>query len=93
MVAPRGKTKLETWLFDEKGSAGGAYFPRSPEELGEIYREIAVQLRNLYSLGYYPTNAARDGSYRGISVDLVGSNEALTGYRVSARPGYFAPAE
>ena len=23
---PVGKTKLETWLFDEKGTAGGAYF-------------------------------------------------------------------
>jgi Ca-activated chloride channel family protein len=76
-----------------EASAGGAYFPGSPAELGEIYGEIAVQLRNLYSLGYYPTNAARDGSYREISVDLVGSSEELPGYRVFARPGYFAPTE
>lgn len=26
MVLPAGKTKLETWLYDEKGEAGGAYF-------------------------------------------------------------------
>jgi hypothetical protein len=23
---PAGKTKLETWLFDEQNEAGGAYF-------------------------------------------------------------------
>ena len=23
---PAGKTQLQTWLFDEKGNAGGAYF-------------------------------------------------------------------
>lgn len=76
-----------------EAGAGAAYFPESPAELGRIYREIAVQLRNLYSLGYYPTNAARDGSYREISVELVGGGEELPAYRVSARPGYFAPAE
>ncbi|QGJ70309.1 N-acetylgalactosamine 6-sulfate sulfatase [Planctomycetales bacterium 10988] len=26
MKIPAGKTKLETWLFDEQGEAGGAYF-------------------------------------------------------------------
>jgi hypothetical protein len=26
MDLPAGRTKLETWLFDEKGDAGGAYF-------------------------------------------------------------------
>ena len=76
-----------------EASAGAAYFPASPGELGTIYREIATQLRNLYSLGYYPTNAARDGSYRKISVDLVARNEALPVYRVFARSGYFAPTE
>ncbi len=26
MNLPVGKTELKTWLFDEKGEAGGAYF-------------------------------------------------------------------
>jgi VWFA-related protein len=76
-----------------EASAGEAYFPRSPNELAQIYREIGGRLRNLYSLGYYPANTARDGSYRRISVELVGRSEGLPGRRVSARPGYFAPRE
>lgn len=86
-----------------EASAGAAYFPESAAELEEIYRAIAARLRNLYSLGYYPTNRAGDGAYRTISVELVDENGApLAGldpkgnrvaYRVFARPGYFAPRD
>lgn len=84
-------------------SAGQAYFPRSAEELDTIYREIAERLRNLYSLGYYPTNRVRNSAYREIQVELVDdAGEPLTlrdghgnpiAYRVFARPGYFARPE
>ncbi len=71
-------------------SAGQAYFPESAKELDGIYREIAERLRNVYSLAYYPTNRRRDGRYREISVELVDTGSATPGYRVFARPGYFA---
>lgn len=84
-------------------SAGQAYFPESAEELEDIYREIAARLRNLYSLGYYPSNRARDGRYREITVELVDEQgEPLVlrdasgqpiNYRLFARPGYFAPSK
>ena len=84
-------------------SAGQAYFPESAKELDRIYAEIAERLRNLYSLGYYPTNAARDGAYRGIRVELVDDASAPLAahdpkgqpvpYRLFARPGYFAPRD
>lgn len=86
-----------------EASAGQAYFPQSAKDLDAIYGEIAERLRNLYSLGYYPTNPARDGSYRAIRVELVDEGGApLTlhdpagkpiAYRVFARPGYFAPRQ
>lgn len=84
-------------------SAGQAYFPRSPEAWDAIYREIGERLRNLYSLGYYPTNTARNGAYREIQVELVDESGAPLRLRdargdrftprVFARPGYFAPRE
>lgn len=86
-----------------EASAGEAYSPKSVEELDRIYFGIAERLRNLYSLGYYPSNTARDGAYRKISVELVDEAGAPMvvrdaqrrpiPYRVFARPGYFAPRE
>jgi Ca-activated chloride channel family protein len=85
-----------------EASAGEAYFPESARELSAIYEAIGERLRNLYSLGYDPTNTARDGSYRQISVRLVDEHGLeLTrdaegrpaSLRVFARPGYFAPRD
>lgn len=86
-----------------EASAGGAYSPQSPEELDRIYAGIAERLRNLYSLGYYPSNTTRDGAYREIGVELVDTAGAPLvvrdaqgrplPYRIFARPGYFAPRE
>ena len=39
-----------------------------------------------YSLGYTPTNAARDGSFRKVQVKAT-----RRGLRVQARKGYYAP--
>jgi VWFA-related protein len=86
-----------------EASAGQVYFPVSAAELDRIYAEIGERLRNLYSLAYRPANAARDGGFRRISVELVDEQGAPlappgpTGnpppLRVFARPGYFAPRE
>lgn len=86
-----------------EASAGQAYSPRSLKELDRTYEEIGERLRNLYSLGYYPANAARDGRYRAITVELVDEAGAPIELRdrkgkpfrprVFARPGYFAPKD
>lgn len=51
------------------------------------FANIAAELRTQYSLGYYPTNAARDGKFRKIKVRTT-----RKGVIVRARPGYRAPA-
>jgi hypothetical protein len=85
-----------------QASAGQVYFPESAADLDRIYAEIGERLRNLYSLAYTPANAARDGSFRRITVELVDENGAPLGageaggastFRVFARPGYYAPRE
>lgn len=51
------------------------------------FARIAAELRTQYALGYYPSNPARDGSYRRIQVRTKRKNVVIR-----ARPGYRAPA-
>jgi Ca-activated chloride channel family protein len=53
-------------LASETG--GKAYFPASVAELPEIARNIALELRTQYSIGYAPTNDKKDGTFRAIKV-------------------------
>ena len=55
--------------------------------LPAAFARIAAELRTQYALGYYPSNSARDGSYRKIQVRTKRKNVAIR-----ARPGYRAPA-
>jgi hypothetical protein len=54
--------------------------------LPDAFANIAAELRNQYSLGYYPDNQARDGKYRKIQVKISRKDVV-----VRARPGYRAP--
>jgi VWFA-related protein len=51
-------------------TGGRAYFPRFDGELPEIFRDIASDIRNQYSITYHPTNAKFDGTYRKLKVTL-----------------------
>lgn len=57
------------------------------KDLAEAFQEIAEELRTQYLLGYTPTNAARDGSFRRIRVQVRDNH-----YKVQARRGYYAPS-
>jgi len=59
---------------------------RSERNLEEAFDEISEELRSQYTLGYYPTNNARDGKFRKIKVEM--NNKDL---KVLARKGYYAP--
>jgi len=52
------------------------------------FARVADDIGTQYSLGYYPTNKARDGKYRAIRVDVLGVKEKN---EIHAREGYFAP--
>jgi VWFA-related protein len=83
-------------------TGGMAYFPRFYGEYPGIFNEISQSLRNQYSLGYQPSNNARDGKFRKIKIDLVNpaTNEPLKvtnergkpiKYQILAKAGYTAP--
>jgi Ca-activated chloride channel homolog len=87
--AARHAKKDLTTLASETG--GAAYFPNSVEEVQAICTMIARDIRNQYVLAYYPTNAARDGTFRTVHVDLVNTPRSDGKLWVRTRLGYYAP--
>jgi Ca-activated chloride channel family protein len=90
--SPREKAiNLINRLASETG--GRAFFPESLSDLPKIAEEIVRDMRTQYVVGYYPTNKARDGSYRAIRVsvaDATGKDKriALTrSGRIAGREG------
>jgi len=67
-------------------TGGKVFFPFKLEELEDSFRQINQELRSQYSIGYYSTNSARDGSYRKIEIRISEKN-----LRPSHRRGYYAP--
>lgn len=67
-------------------SGNEVYRARKLKDLDGIYPRVIHDLSFVYSLGYRPTNAARDGSWRAVKVELIGRSDLA----VRARRGYFA---
>ncbi len=59
---------------------------KSEKNMQEAFDQISEELRSQYTLGYYPTNNARDGKFRKIKVEM--NNKDM---KVLARKGYYAP--
>lgn len=54
------------------------------EKLKKAFADISAELRSQYNIGYTPTNAKLDGSFRRIEI------KTNHDYRVQARKGYYA---
>jgi Ca-activated chloride channel homolog len=83
----RHSKKVLTELAEATG--GMAYFPESLDEVVPVCTQVARDIRNQYTLGYYPSNTTRDGSFRAVQVELV----APRGHgklSVRTRAGYYA---
>jgi Ca-activated chloride channel homolog len=79
----KGRAVLEK-LADITG--GSAVFPESKEEMQKSLGDFRSLIRNQYTLGYYPTNRARDRSWRTITVTCK-----RKGIHLTYRKGYMAP--
>lgn len=81
--------KARAFLSELAVSTGGQVFqPGASKELAAIYQKILDELSSQYVLGYTSDNAARDGRYRRLTVEVAGP-----GLRVRHRPGYYAPRD
>lgn len=79
-----GNESVAKKLTDETG--GRTIVVRNEKNLQQAFDQISEELRSQYTLGYYSTNGAHDGSYRKIKVDTTRKD-----LDVLARRGYYAP--
>jgi len=70
-----------------KASGGRNFLAASLQDARAAFARVATEIGTQYSLGYYPTNKARDGKFRAIRVEVQGPLEKP---QVRAREGYFA---
>jgi Ca-activated chloride channel family protein len=71
-----------------KASGGRSFVAASLHDAREAFGRVAAEIGTQYSLGYYPTNKARDGKFRTIKVEVQGTPDKA---QVRAREGYYAP--
>jgi Ca-activated chloride channel family protein len=85
------KEKAETLLNKLAEETGGkAFFPKELSEVHTIAQQISTDLRTQYSIGYYPTNSKKDGSFRAVRVQVNSANRRLI---ARTRNGYTSPRE
>ncbi|HEV7700246.1 MAG TPA: VWA domain-containing protein [Pyrinomonadaceae bacterium] len=76
-------------MDDLAKTSGGKVFPVGDlTEARAAFKGVADEIGTKYTIGYYPSNEKRDGSYRQIKVDVVGQPKGTV---VRARDGYTAP--
>ena len=75
-------------------TGGRAYFPRTVKQCEQACIAIAKDLREQYSLGYYPRPKVFDGSWRAVQVQLSLPEEMYQeGLTARTRAGYYAPRQ
>ena len=72
-------------------TGGQAYFPKSIDEVEEICKRIAHDLRNNYTIGYNPSNKKLDGTWREVRVKVNPPKNAPKVSSIFSKPGYYAP--
>jgi Ca-activated chloride channel family protein len=85
----RHSTKVLKELAEATG--GRAYFPVDLSQVTPICKQVAREIRNQYTIGYYPSNMARDGTFRTVSVN-VAPPKGMGKLEVLTRAGYYAPS-
>ena len=85
--AKRAKKALEVIA---RASGGLSYFPENVADVHNICEQVAHDIRNQYTLAYYPSNSRRDGTFRAVSVEVIpphGRGKLVA----RTRNGYYAP--
>src|ERR1700687_2662521 len=86
----RAMKKARTALSQLANATGGiAFFPEDANDTESICTQIAHDIRNQYTLAYYPTNAAHDGSFRSVQVEVI-PPAAPGQLPVTPRTGYYS---
>ena len=71
-------------------SGGRSFQAATLADARAAFARVAADIGTLYSLGYYPSNKARDGKFRSIKLEVKGLREKT---QIRARDGYYAPKQ
>jgi Ca-activated chloride channel homolog len=83
---PQSAARATKRLEELTNATGGrSWFPPDVSTIAAITPEIAHEIRNQYVVGYTPSNAAKDGKFRKVTVEVN-----VPGSQVRTRSGYFA---
>ena len=89
VVDPGSRDANPKLLRDLALASGGQSFrPEQPREIADALSQIARDIRHTYTVGYAPTNTARDGTFRNLRVIVTApQGRPLV---VRSRRGYLA---
>jgi VWFA-related protein len=69
-----------------EATGGKTFFPAGVEEVGQIAKQVAHDIRNQYTIEYSPINSAMDGTFRAIKITAKAPGNPT----VRTRSGYYA---
>ncbi len=72
-------------------TGGIAFFPKTLDEVDEISRTVAHDIRNQYTIGYKPSTPQNRGGYRQVKVDA--RSHGYGRLTVRTKSGYYAGSE
>jgi VWFA-related protein len=81
----RAKRALEIMA---QRTGGLAFFPKTLDEVDEISKTVARDIRNQYTIGYKPTNPRGNGGFRTVRVEAKGKGHGKM--TVRTKSGYYA---
>ncbi len=92
MSISRGLYNLARHEMDDlaRVSGGRSFVASNLADARAAFARVAADIGTLYSLGYYPTNKARDGKFRSIQLQVKGLKDKA---EIRARDGYYAPKQ
>src|SRR5262245_4595235 len=71
-------------------SGGKLFYPGNGEAMSEAFEQIALELRQQYSIGFIPTNNTNDGRWRHLKITVT-PPAGTPHLSVRSRKGYYAP--
>jgi Ca-activated chloride channel family protein len=96
LLSMSGGQKAEDSLIRIAESSGGhAYFPNNEDEARMYMERVARDLREQYTLGYFPSNAMRNAGWRSVRVDVLPPPGLPPTTKLTAvyRHGYYGPGD
>ena len=74
-----------------EASGGKAYFPEDVDQAHTMMTRIARDLREQYTIGYFPSNPNRNGRWRSVRVDITPPPGLAARLQTNYRYGYYSP--